>query len=172
MENNRWAVDREELKRIPIGNGSVPDKIIWHYTTNRNYTVKSGYFLAQQGIESHVDYLQASESYGDYIFQTKSKYTYGVSFPLPCQSEHILFVEVLLLTRCVPDAIHAQRIFYMHLVLSPRSSSLEAVTVVSSYYKFWEGLFWFYFLLLSNRVIVMICTPFLSCVGAYGLCLI
>lgn len=117
VEKNRWAVDREELQRIPIGNGSGPDKIIWHYTTNRNYTVKSGYFLAQQGIESDVDYLQASESYGDYVFQTKSKYTYGVPFSLPCQSEQILFVEVLLLNRCVPDASHAQRIFFMHFGL-------------------------------------------------------
>lgn len=50
VENNRWAVDREELKRIPIGNGSGPDKIIWHYITNRNYTVKSGYFLAHKGL--------------------------------------------------------------------------------------------------------------------------
>lgn len=47
-----WEVDHEEIMRILIGSMEGTDKLIWHYTSNGEYTVKSGYLLALGSGES------------------------------------------------------------------------------------------------------------------------
>lgn len=39
-------VDRQEVMRIPIGSIDRDGKLIWNYSSNDQYNVKSGYFLA------------------------------------------------------------------------------------------------------------------------------
>lgn len=47
-----WVVDIIKIKRIPLGGGSGNDKLIWHYNSKGDYTVKCGYFLTQMDDES------------------------------------------------------------------------------------------------------------------------
>lgn len=42
-----WEVDVTEVKRITVGCGTGNDTLIWHYTPKGEYSVKSGYYLAQ-----------------------------------------------------------------------------------------------------------------------------
>lgn len=56
--NKEWNVKKlkyhvpgsiiSKIKSIPISQFNVPDIIVWHFTSNGNYTVKSGYYIAQK----------------------------------------------------------------------------------------------------------------------------
>lgn len=43
ISNTLWEVDCEEKKRLSIDVKTVGDKLIWHYSRDGDYTVKSGY---------------------------------------------------------------------------------------------------------------------------------
>lgn len=40
-----WDVDKEEVKKVPLGSYNGVDRLIWHYDYHGVYTVKSGYYL-------------------------------------------------------------------------------------------------------------------------------
>lgn len=52
------------MNRIPVGSGKENDKLIWNYTSKGDYTVKNGYFLAQQIEESSSNGLTSGLSSG------------------------------------------------------------------------------------------------------------
>lgn len=41
-----WNLDSLEVNHIPLGTEFGEDKLIWHYTPNGVYTVRSGHYLA------------------------------------------------------------------------------------------------------------------------------
>lgn len=41
-----WAIDMEAILSIPIRNHGVPDKGIWHHTSDSIFTVRSAYHVA------------------------------------------------------------------------------------------------------------------------------
>lgn len=63
VNNVLWEVDRTEVERIPVGFGHGYDRLIWHYTPNGEYSVKSGYHLTQE--------TDVSTSNGSYCGLTK-----------------------------------------------------------------------------------------------------
>lgn len=47
-----WDVDINEAMRNPVGSQGGNDKLIWHYNSKGEYTLKSGYWLANQNEQS------------------------------------------------------------------------------------------------------------------------
>lgn len=52
LEQYFRPVDRERILKIPIGDISTVDRLVWHYSPHGEYTVRSGYHLALN-ISSH-----------------------------------------------------------------------------------------------------------------------
>lgn len=64
IHNIFWEVDSEEVKRLPIDMTVGGDKLIWNYSKNGEYTVKTEYHLAHANVEttSHGDLCGFSNS--------------------------------------------------------------------------------------------------------------
>lgn len=59
-----WDVDAEEVKRIHLCDNSENDRLVWHYDSKGEFTVRSGYHLAMSQEESGSNGLQCGFSSG------------------------------------------------------------------------------------------------------------
>lgn len=103
VENTLWAVERQEVKCIPIGNGSGPDKIIWHYALHGEYTVKSSYFSSEQGDKSDSNGLRCGLSPG-----LRKLWRLLLSNKIKIQLWHPLFDDFLVRTNLIRRGIDVE----------------------------------------------------------------
>lgn len=58
VHNTLWDMDHEELKRIPLCGIQGSDILVWHFHPSGEFTVRSGYHLAQNIDEEGSNGLQ------------------------------------------------------------------------------------------------------------------
>lgn len=94
---------------IPVGNMSLEDKLLWHYSKNDEYSVKSGYKIASHMSNGETSHTRNSKKWRKYIWSLKISpkikhflFKHSHSWLL---TNNIRLVRVLTLTRDVSDVL-------------------------------------------------------------------
>lgn len=60
----QWEVDVEEVKHTPLCGTSANGRLVWHYDSKGEFTVRSGYHLAMSHDEFGSDGIKSGFSRG------------------------------------------------------------------------------------------------------------
>lgn len=118
IQSSFWEVDRGRILAIPIGSIETEDKVVWHYSKDGRFTVRSCYHLISQllngtsgGMMSGAEYIRWKEVW---------------KLPIPPK------IRMFVWRACTGILPHKAELFRHHLVHSPicDRSGVEEETII------------------------------------------
>lgn len=115
INNTFWEVDRARILAIPLGTISAEDRMVWHYSKNRRFSVRTCYKFIIQNFTSSPEQTEGSTS-------GVASFGWNKIWGLPIPPK----IRMFLWRACVGILPHKLELFRRHIASNPFCESCHS----------------------------------------------